>query len=1314
MHEHHVELEQPVLKSIARRLEKSYVVMLDGLTEKLAGVLRRARGDVSKSESFYISEYVGRPAGASDDLVKAAAPKMLGQGGMYVEDNRGVPTGKAPKAAKAPRGAKAKSAAPRKAGGAQKKWSGKARGPGSHGSTKWWRDEHGHVHYGEKPPEREGNWKQLNEDEVGQLHTKLNVVFGYSPEVTNWATDYLAKQGCNVNLHQVMEEADANGLSLKDYLELTCANAKDAKAVAKAIANTVKAYEKLLKNKEFLAHAKSAIVRKKHADSVIIQKALRTKEYTEGATKAMLDSKSGALRTAALISDMELLQVPESITDARLDFNEDDEEAAARVGYVRVDPDAVRLFQKRASELTPEQATALWVARRIEEHQNGISHLSDGKQEAYGLGTADKLGKKVKNRAKHEAAQSFNGLLNDMAMDAIGGNRKAALVKLNTLANDVRKKMQEMNDGDSELEMVMTGEVSPRDLFEKKDAANGLKARYEAKKKRVQDMLDAQEGKGGVLKTPEVIKKALGADLFEYQRKFLGWMKAAKRGVLAAGAGTGKTPTSIAFVAMLKEQAAKGRLDKRDARGLLILPPSVVEQWPSEIAKFYPDAKVVVIGDDVNGVEDRITLLNAINKGDVEADFVIMSSSVLNPTRSTLDAFKRSKVFDYNEETNEAKAKEGATEEAVRDELRSHMKNDALTQALRGLRGCAFFDEAHSSAQGLKSDLNTHNAIARELMHGREHGFFLTATPTPNGDANELHNLVDCVSPGALGSKKMFAGRFNALLKEVKPRKKKGEAFASSDASEAANAVTQHNRYVAARPFSRLLGAYVYRKDKQDKDVVDSAKKAGMSVLPNINITHHHLLPTATESKIYADAGEIQPHYWGSEEHRKEMGDDYEDFSPASAQENHLAASGKRRAQLDALSLSPQILLGDGKSAASKALWKKYGYKGEETKIDHFINTIGEHFSDPANKDKPVVIFCDQPRAFERCRARLEKDLGIPASLTAEISGNVIDRGDRNSAQNAINAAKQKVIFVGTQAGGAGLNLQKASHTVIDLNTPWTAADKEQTQGRVWRTGQKHDVDSHVFSIAGSGDYNRLQKIKEKNERDVLMAYVKDGNPDVVNKIIKAKNYLLAAEGAKDERHTTPGVQVKKWKLPPELRSQFSAKAFRDTVDFDRYMQTGDQGISSKRALAQANLAKGAITKEQHAKITKKLDAEQATWNRYKAVLGKQPVLVKKGEQAFSAKKADAKTLKKLSPEAKALHATLTKHGGKTGMSQEGYTRQHLQAAVEDQLKKLGDNNRAEAVRQHYINNRVLEGKTKAAFKELEKHGLLVRGGKKK
>src|SRR5262249_49881381 len=80
-------------------------------------------------------------------------------------------------------------------------------------------------------------------------------------------------------------------------------------------------------------------------------------------------------------------------------------------------------------------------------------------------------------------------------------------------------------------------------------------------------------------------------------------------------------------------------------------------------------------------------------------------------------------------------------------------------------------------------------------------------------------------------------------------------------------------------------------------------------------------------------------------------------------------------------------------------------------------------------------------------------------------------------------------LFLSTDAGGVGLNLQHAS-VVLNMDLPWNPAVLEQRIGRVHRLGQKQPVRVVNFIAQGAIEEGMLQVLKFKKS---LFAGVLDG-----------------------------------------------------------------------------------------------------------------------------------------------------------------------------------------------------------------------------
>ncbi|MCD8387031.1 MAG: DEAD/DEAH box helicase [Bacteroidales bacterium] len=120
-----------------------------------------------------------------------------------------------------------------------------------------------------------------------------------------------------------------------------------------------------------------------------------------------------------------------------------------------------------------------------------------------------------------------------------------------------------------------------------------------------------------------------------------------------------------------------------------------------------------------------------------------------------------------------------------------------------------------------------------------------------------------------------------------------------------------------------------------------------------------------------------------------------------------------------------------------------------DTKIDELVNILTEIFE---NGDEKVVIFSGWERMTRLVCAELDK-LGVRYS---NLNGSVPSAKRRNLVKDFTDDPECRV-FVSTDAGSTGLNLQAGS-IIINLELPWNPAVLEQRIGRIYRLGQKRNI----------------------------------------------------------------------------------------------------------------------------------------------------------------------------------------------------------------------------------------------------------------
>jgi hypothetical protein len=117
-------------------------------------------------------------------------------------------------------------------------------------------------------------------------------------------------------------------------------------------------------------------------------------------------------------------------------------------------------------------------------------------------------------------------------------------------------------------------------------------------------------------------------------------------------------------------------------------------------------------------------------------------------------------------------------------------------------------------------------------------------------------------------------------------------------------------------------------------------------------------------------------------------------------------------------------------------------------------------------------------------------------------------------------------LFLSTDAGGVGLNLQHAAATVVNMDLPWNPAKLEQRIGRVHRMGQRRGVQVINLVAQGSIEEGMLGVLAFKKS---LFAGVLDGGNSAVfmngtrlAKFMESVDEVTGAMGTAEEASPAP------------------------------------------------------------------------------------------------------------------------------------------------------------------------------------------------
>lgn len=189
---------------------------------------------------------------------------------------------------------------------------------------------------------------------------------------------------------------------------------------------------------------------------------------------------------------------------------------------------------------------------------------------------------------------------------------------------------------------------------------------------------------------------------------------------------------------------------------------------------------------------------------------------------------------------------------------------------------------------------------------------------------------------------------------------------------------------------------------------------------------------------------------------------------------------------MEAISLDRTAEIEELKMIISTA--KQAEFQHHDVKVDALFDTIDALQSeDPAQK---IILFTE----FVGTQAYL-KELLESRGYSVSILNGSMDIEERN---NALNEFKTNTsIFISTDAGGEGLNLQFAN-IIINYDLPWNPMKIEQRCGRADRIGQQRDV--HIYNmIVRDTVESRVREVLEEKLSVIMKELGVDKYSDVLD-----------------------------------------------------------------------------------------------------------------------------------------------------------------------------------------------------------------------
>ena len=181
------------------------------------------------------------------------------------------------------------------------------------------------------------------------------------------------------------------------------------------------------------------------------------------------------------------------------------------------------------------------------------------------------------------------------------------------------------------------------------------------------------------------------------------------------------------------------------------------------------------------------------------------------------------------------------------------------------------------------------------------------------------------------------------------------------------------------------------------------------------------------------------------------------------------------------------LLLGQMRMVADSTFILEQNLKTRsDVKIAEVMNLLENIFE---SGDEKVVIFSEWERMTRLVAIELEK-----RNIRYEYLNGSIPAKQRGELVENFNSLPESRVFISTDAGSTGLNLQVAS-TLINLDLPWNPAVLEQRIARIFRLGQERPVQILNLVSKNSIEEGMIAKLRFKTS---MFEGVLDGGADSV------------------------------------------------------------------------------------------------------------------------------------------------------------------------------------------------------------------------
>lgn len=214
---------------------------------------------------------------------------------------------------------------------------------------------------------------------------------------------------------------------------------------------------------------------------------------------------------------------------------------------------------------------------------------------------------------------------------------------------------------------------------------------------------------------------------------------------------------------------------------------------------------------------------------------------------------------------------------------------------------------------------------------------------------------------------------------------------------------------------------------------------------------------------------------------------------------------------------------------------KQAQFQNHDAKVEPLLDAIDTLISE--DNTQKIIIFTE----FVATQEYLQELLTNRGYSVTILNGSMsID--ERNAAMHEFRSSTS--IFISTDAGGEGLNLQFAN-IIINYDLPWNPMKIEQRCGRVDRIGQQRDVHIYNFIIADTVE-NHVREVLEKKLSVILKEMGVDKYSDVLDSEVAECDFTKVYM-----RSIGHSSQVEKnlYPIESEMKKQLTnARKYKDVI----------------------------------------------------------------------------------------------------------------------------------------------------------------------